>query len=144
MRIRHLKETVIHAGTVEGHKAVKELRVVIADDNSAIRQQLQRALSRIDGLVLLGMAENGVEAIPLIKALNPDVVILDISMPLKNGLEVLREVRRENSTVKIIMFTAESSELLKNTCLELGADHFLNKSDLTALTETCQGILLQS
>ena len=144
MRILDLNETVAHAATVEGHNDMNELRVVIADDSSAIRQQLQRALSRIDGLVLLGMAKNGVEAIPLIKTLNPDVVILDISMPHKNGLEVLKEVRQEDSTVKIIMFTAESSEILKKTCLELGADHFLNKSDLFALTETCQGILLRS
>jgi len=124
--------------------AAQELRIVIADDSGIIREHLQRAISRTKGLKLVGAAENGVEALSLVQELNPDVAILDISMPHKNGLEVLKEIRRNDSSTVIIMFTGETSELLKNTCLEQGANHFFCKSDITAMLEKCQDLLLRS
>lgn len=123
---------------------MKELKIVIADDSVAIREQVQRALSRIQGLSLIGMAADGAEAITMVRAFKPDLVILDISMPHKSGLDVLKEVRLEDSSIVIIMFTADPSELLRKTCLELGADYYLGKSQLHDLTDICHRYLLTS
>lgn len=88
---------------------MKEVKIVIADDSAAIRHQLQRALSRIEGLKLIGLAENGVEAVRMVRTLDPNLLVLDISMPHKNGLEVLREIRRDHPLLKIVIFTADPS-----------------------------------
>jgi DNA-binding NarL/FixJ family response regulator len=123
---------------------VKELKIVIADDSVAIREQLRRSLLSIPGLALLGMAANGTEAITMVRSLKPDLVILDISMPHKSGLDALKEIRRENSSIVIIMFTADRSEILRDACLKMGANFYLDKSQLLDLIDICQGHLLTS
>jgi DNA-binding NarL/FixJ family response regulator len=72
------------------------LKVVIADDSALIRKQLRVLLSRIQGLVISGTAEDGVEALRQVKELNPNVLVLDLGMPRKSGIEVLKEIRRES------------------------------------------------
>jgi DNA-binding NarL/FixJ family response regulator len=120
---------------------LKEVKIVIADDSAAIRDQLKRALSRIEGLKLIGLAENGVEAVRMVRSLNPDLLVLDFSMPHKSGLEVLREIRRDNSALKIIIFTADPSIFLRQTCLEAGADFHLVKTEILPLMDLCRELL---
>ena len=123
---------------------LKELRVVLADDSELIRQLLQQALSHVDGLRLIGMAVDGAEAMTLAKRCSPDVLILDIGMPYKSGIEVLKEIRRDNMSLVIVMFTAEPSSVIRDACLKAGADHFLDKSELDALIGICRQKLLDS
>jgi DNA-binding NarL/FixJ family response regulator len=120
---------------------LNELKIVIADDSEAIRQQLQRAFSRIEGLRLIGLAENGVEAVRMVKALDPDLLVLDISMPHKSGLEVLREIRSDHPLLTIVIFTADPSNFLRETCLEAGADFHLDKTEFVTLVEICRELL---
>lgn len=120
---------------------MKEVKIVIADDSAAIWDQLQRALSRIEGLKLIGLAENGVEAVRMVRTLDPNLLVLDISMPHKNGLEVLREIRRDHPLLKIVIFTADPSTSLRETCLEAGADFHLGKNEILPLLDLCRALL---
>ena len=117
---------------------MKELKIVIADDSEAIRQVLQHELAKIDGCVLVGTAADGREAIDMVGTLQPDLVVLDISMPHRNGIQVLREIREADPERVIIMFTGDPSAVLKEVCLEMGANFYLDKSQLEDLMDICR------
>jgi two-component system response regulator NreC len=120
---------------------MKQLSVVVADDSEVIRIHLGRALAKVIGLDLLGFAVDGAEVIRMFEALNPDVLVLDISMPNKDGLEVLMEIRKRHHEVVIIMFTADPSPNLRKVCLERGANFFLDKSQLNCLVQICEDLV---
>ena len=117
---------------------VKELKIVIADDSEAIRQLLQHEFAKLNGCVLAGMASDGREAIDMVSALEPDIVVLDISMPHRNGIQVLREIRRADPSRVIIMFTGDPSVVLREVCLEMGANFYLDKSQIEELMDICR------
>ena len=114
---------------------MKELRVVVVDDSPLIQEYIKRALRSIKGCEVVGAAGDGEEALLKIRTLNPNVVLLDVSMPVKNGIQVLRELREENSEVVIIMFTADSTPRLEQACLAAGANYFVSKSEFRHLSE---------
>lgn len=114
---------------------MKELRVVLADDSVLIQDHVKRFLLRIKGCNLVGVASDGNEALIMIQMLHPHVVLLDVAMPLKNGVEVLHEVRKRDSKVIVIMFTADSTPGLKQACLSAGANHFVCKTDFQELID---------
>jgi two-component system response regulator DctR len=105
------------------------------DDSLLIQEYIKRALREIKGCNLIGTASDGDEALLMIRMLHPDVVLLDVSMPRKNGIEVLREFRMENSEVIVIMFTADTTPGLKEKCLEEGANYFVGKSEFRQLPD---------
>ncbi len=121
---------------------LKELKIFIADDSALVREQLRRAFAQVDGCVLIGMAADGSEAVNMLRRLKPDVVVLDISMPHRNGIQVLREIRSEDPSTVIIMFTADPSVVLKEVCLEAGANFYLDKLQIQELIDICQELLL--
>lgn len=116
---------------------MKELSVVVVDDSVLVREHLKRAFALVDGCTLIGMAADGEEALTIIRALVPDIVVLDISMPHRNGIEVLREIRTEDSEIMIIMFTSDPSVILKAVCLEAGANYYLDKTQIHELIDIC-------
>jgi DNA-binding NarL/FixJ family response regulator len=121
---------------------MKQLRILIVDDSELVRDQLWNTLLAEPDLPVVGTAADGIEAIRLIRELRPDVVVLDISMPLMDGIEVLREIRKDDHSTIIIMFTGHDSGGLSNLCRKIGANHFLNKTQLTKLVEICKDLLL--
>jgi len=114
---------------------LKELRVVLVDDSPLIQDYIKRALQSIKGCEVVDVAGDGDEGLLKIRMLHPHVVLLDVSMPVKNGLDVLRELREENSEVVIIMFTADSTPCLEQACLSAGANYFVPKSDFRQLAK---------
>ena len=122
--------------------SLKELKIVIAEDSKLISDLLSRALSRIQGFRIVGVAENGVAALEMVRKREPHVLVLDISMPFKDGIEVLEELRAEGSTVLIIMFTASPPFFARKACLDLGANYYLDKSQISELIEICSLHLL--
>jgi len=105
---------------------------------SAIRKLsgvLKTCLAHNQGCKVVGAAGEGDEALLMIRTLLPDVVLLDVSMPVKGGLEVLRELRDENSEVIVIMFTADSTPLLKQTCLAASANYFVSKTEFRQVVD---------
>ena len=125
---------------MEGAGSLKELRIVVAEDSALLRSLIQRSLSGIKGCEVVGTAADGVEALRLVRELKPHLFVLDISMPHKDGLEVLEEIRREDSATVIVMFTADHT--LRETCLALGANYFLDKSQMKELKAICLATLL--
>jgi DNA-binding NarL/FixJ family response regulator len=117
--------------------SLKELKIVIAEDSKVLGDLVSRTLSSIEGFRIVGLAENGVEALELVRKHEPHVLILDKSMPFKDGIEVLEELRAEGSAIVIIMFTADESPFAREACLDLGANYYLDKSQLGELIEIC-------
>ena len=121
---------------------LNELAILVADDSEAVREQLARTFSLIEGLALRA-ATGTSEAAALVKSLQPDVVVLDIAMPHRDGIQVLREIRNEGPAAKIIIFTADPSAVLNEVCLEAGADFYLHKTQLQELIDICSEQLAQ-
>ncbi|MFZ7115725.1 MAG: response regulator transcription factor [Bacteroidota bacterium] len=104
------------------------LKILIVEDSMLIVKRLWSLLSDMEGVATLAHAKDGNEAILLAKEINPDVIILDIKIPGKSGVEVLPELKLK-SYAKVIMLTNYSDVYYKNLCLKLGAEYFLDKSN---------------
>jgi two-component system, CitB family, response regulator DctR len=120
---------------------LKELRIVLVDDSPIIRDYLDTTFTRIKGCTVVGMAADGIEAVKVIRQLRPHVVVLDITMPHRNGIDVLRDIRKEDSSMVIIMFTADPSVVLEDICLKEGANYYLNKSEVLDLVAICKELV---
>jgi len=101
-------------------------RVMIADDSDAIRKVLKDMVSLGDH-ELVGEATDGAEAVEQFNTVKPDVLLLDLSMPEKDGLTVLKEIKGTNPDAKIIVFSGDDSKETVNKCLEAGAVSFIPK-----------------
>lgn len=105
------------------------MRVFIADDSAIVRERLARMLAELPGAVeLIGQASDASEAARAIRRLKPDVVILDIHMPLGSGIDVLREIKREMPSTVVLMLTNYPHDQYRRRCMAIGADFFLDKS----------------
>ena len=102
-------------------------RVLVADDEPLIRLLLRHAIQRRPGLELVGEAADGAEALTLIATLEPDVVVLDLSMPEPDGIEVTRRLRAAGRPCVILIFSSSAGD--EATVLAAGADQFVNKAD---------------
>jgi len=101
-------------------------RVMIADDSDAIRLLLKKMVS-LGEHELVGEAEDGAEAVEKFNAIKPDLLLLDLSMPKKDGLTVLKEIKATNPDAKIIMLSGAGNKEMINQCLESGAVSFIPK-----------------
>ena len=106
---------------------MKKIRVGIADDNELSRQML-RAIAEMDtDLEIVGEAMSGVEALALVKSQKPDVMLLDVVMPLGDGLEVLSQVKEEEDIpTKFIMVSALGDERVAADAFAKGAEYYLS------------------
>ena len=105
-----------------------KLTVFLADDSALIRDRLQSLLAGITGVAVIGQAADGLVAVNSARELKPDVVVLDISMPGKHGLDVLLELKKFEPAPCIIVLTGHTNQQYREKCLDRGADHFLDKS----------------
>jgi DNA-binding NarL/FixJ family response regulator len=105
------------------------LRIVIADDHEVMRHGLRTVLEGRPGWKIAGEAANGRQAVELVRALKPDVIIMDISMPEMNGLDATREILRDAPASEILILTLHDSEQLAEDVLKAGARGYVLKSD---------------
>jgi len=119
----------------------KPLQIMIADDTQEIRRLLEMLLSEIDGVAICGKAENGAEALRLARENHPDLLVLDVSMPDMSGIEVLQQIRKNDQSMIVVMFTIESQ--LRDYCLKAGANYFFSKNEIGDLVEIIQMLLRQ-
>jgi DNA-binding NarL/FixJ family response regulator len=102
--------------------------VLITDDFSPIRDILNRMLSAIPGIDLIAEASDGDQTQEMIKALKPDALILDIRIPSKTGLDILRDPSYDLENTTFIILTTYATPALRQRYLALGADHVLDKT----------------
>jgi len=103
------------------------MRVLIVDDSKIVCERLQQMLINIDGVKSVGQAHNTPDAIAAISEATPDVVILDIRLPGKSGIDVLKDIRNKKLPIRVIMLTNYPSPQYRKKCEELGADYFFDK-----------------
>jgi DNA-binding NarL/FixJ family response regulator len=104
-------------------------KILIADDHEVVRQGVRRILQVRPGWEICGEAKDGIEAIQLAKALNPDVIILDVSMPVLGGLGAADDILRTNPKIKILIFTLDESKTLRMLVQRCGARGLVVKSE---------------
>ena len=104
------------------------MRLFIADDSEVLRSRLKEILLDIEEVDIVGMSGNSSEVIESIKALKPDIVILDIRMPGDNGISLLETIKKEKNSPIVIMFTNYPYLQYRKKCMDLGADHFFYKA----------------
>jgi two-component system chemotaxis response regulator CheY len=100
--------------------------IMIADDSDAIRLVLKDILS-IGMHTVVAEAVNGDEAVELFFKISPDLLLLDLAMPKKDGLTVLKEILEKDSHAKIVLITASDDQKIINQCLQIGASSYISK-----------------
>ena len=101
--------------------------VLLADDHVVMRQSLSRLLESEGHYLVIGQAKNGREAVELADSLNPDVILMDIAMPVLNGLEAARQILEANPEARVIVLSAHSDEAYVERMIEVGVTGFLAK-----------------
>jgi DNA-binding NarL/FixJ family response regulator len=105
------------------------VRIVIADDHEIVRQGVRRILETHAGWEICAEAENGEKAVSLAEQLNPDAIIMDVSMPIMSGLEATLEISSLNANIPILVFTMHESPAVSESARKVGARGLVLKSD---------------
>ena len=105
-----------------------KIKILIADDHSFIREGIKTMLEDAGDLEIIGEAENGREAIEKIKELSPDVVILDIAMPVMSGIEAARIIKKKFKSVNILALTIHNNDEYISRILRAGAIGYMLKN----------------
>ena len=108
----------------------KSYRVLVADDHAVVRHGLRVLLEAQPGLQVCGEASTGMEAVDYVKKQKPDLLVLDLTMPDMNGLEVMRAIRGESPSTDVLVLTMHFSEELAREMLRCGALGYVLKSDV--------------
>jgi two-component system, NarL family, invasion response regulator UvrY len=103
------------------------IRVLIADDHSIFRIGLKRTLESAPDMVVAAEAATGEETLVKARESNPNVVLLDVSMPGRGGVETAQELKRVNPRVRVLMLTMHPEDQYAVLCLKLGADGYVTK-----------------
>jgi len=115
------------------------LKILLVDDHTIVRQGLRALLEAHAGFTIVGEAENGREAVKKAQDLNPDIVIMDIAMPVLNGLEATRQIKRALPDTRVLALTMYNDEEYVFQILKSGASGYLIKE--TAANELIAAIL---
>lgn len=108
----------------------EHIRVLIADDHAVVREGLRALMSSEPGLEVVGEAANGLEAVQLADALQPDVILLDLMMPKKSGLEAIVEIKQANPEARILVLTSFAEDDKVFPAIKAGALGYLMKDSL--------------
>jgi DNA-binding NarL/FixJ family response regulator len=106
---------------------MKTIRTLLADDHTIVREGLRLLLAADKAIEVVGEAHNGREAVDMAQALKPDVVVMDIAMPLLNGLEATRQILSSLPRTKVIVLSAHGDDAYVDRVVAVGASGFLIK-----------------
>ena len=119
------------------------MKVLIADDSPIVRERLIDLLSELTGVELVGQAVDGMEAFELVVKLKPDVAIVDVRMPRRTGIDLLRYASKNPNAPRFIVLTNYPTPENREKCLDLGAEFFFdNSSEIEKVVDVLK-VLLQ-
>jgi DNA-binding NarL/FixJ family response regulator len=104
------------------------IKVAIADDHALFRAGVKTALSSKKDVELIAEADNGMQLLNLLKHIEPDVILLDIQMPIMDGIATLPEIRKINPHVKVIILSMHNDHSMISKLMEIGANSYLTKN----------------
>jgi len=110
----------------------QKFRIVIAEDHTILREGLRSLLSSNPSFEIVGEAEDGREAIKCVEKFKPDLILTDLSMPRMNGMEAIKEIKRESPTIKVLVLTVHRAEEYILATFRAGADGYLLKDSTHA------------
>jgi len=124
-------------------------RLLIADDNATVRRMLRALLETHEGWEVCGEAENGLEAVAKAKELQPDVIILDLAMPVMDGLRAAREISSALPGVPLLIHTLHNAPGVELEAKKAGARKIINKTEnadelLNAIEEALESVKQQA
>jgi DNA-binding NarL/FixJ family response regulator len=117
---------------------MKKITVLLADDHTIVREGFRKMLELEADIEIVGEAQDGRRAIALVKKLKPAVVLMDIAMPLLNGMEATRQILKDFPATKVLMLSAHSDDAYVSSATEAGAAGFLLKQ--TSAHDVCHAI----
>jgi len=116
-------------------------RVVLADDHKLFREALRNMLQRHADIEVVGEAADGVEAVELVRSLQPDVVVTDIRMPRLNGIVAIGQLLAALPALKVIVLSANSARIFASEMLAAGARGYVTKSDAEELPHAIRAVV---
>ena len=120
-----------------------DIRVLIVDDVERVRQDLRTFLTLTGNIEVVAEAGDGSEAIRLVEALHPQVVLMDLEMPVMDGFEATRQIKALQPACRVIALTIHGSEAERQRAMQAGADDFIVKgASLERLLESIHMVLL--
>jgi DNA-binding NarL/FixJ family response regulator len=122
----------------------EKIHVLIADDHAIVRQGLKQILSETEDLVIAGEADDGVEALLLARQRDWNVFLLDVSMPNRNGIDTLKQLKKEFPRLPVLILSMHPEEQYAVRALKAGASGYLTKQSapeqlVTAIRQVSQG-----
>ena len=111
------------------------IRIAIADDHAIVREGLKRIVSSCEGMQVVGEAADGIEVMQRVRALDIDVLVLDLSMPGRSGMELIKLVRAENSRLRILVLSMHQEMQYAVRAIKSGASGYLTKESAPAQLE---------
>ena len=119
------------------------IRVLIVDDVPQVRRELRTLLPLLDAIEIVGEAENGQSAIEMAEALQPDVILMDVEMPIVDGLTATRSIKQQcpQCPPRVVILSIHNDEAVRAKAQLAGADDFVDKgAPLAALLQAIQNI----
>ena len=110
----------------------KPLRVLIADDHRLFAEALEAILTTDERIEVVGQASDGEQAVELARTLDPDIVLMDVSMPVLDGFEATREIRSQSDDVRVLMLTGSNSRADVDRSRAAGASGYVTKDRIAS------------
>jgi CheY-like chemotaxis protein len=106
------------------------IRVAVVDDAEEMRFLVSQLLTRDGGkfFEIVGQAADGLSGVEMVKAKRPDVVLLDLQMPIMDGLQAIPEIKRLSPQTKIVVMSGLDASTMRDQALQIGADHYVDKA----------------
>ena len=117
---------------MEAAAVSNKIRVLIADDHRLFAETLEALLATEDRIDVVGWARNGKEAVRLARKLQPDVILMDISMPIMDGFEATRRIRQQRKNACVLMLTGSNSRTDVDLARKAGAAGYVTKDRIAA------------
>lgn len=107
-----------------------DIRVLIVDDVESVRQDLRTFLTLAENIEIIGEASNGLEAVKLVRLLEPQVIVMDLEMPVMDGYAATRQIKTLRPSCKVVALTIHAEETEQQKALDAGVDVFVIKGAL--------------